>query len=190
VYLPFFQGSPRFSPTYEIKFAGNAADTLRAAGDVVAAVNPGLALFRTKTLDQQTEESFARERLLALLTTYFGSFAWLLAGIGLYGLMACTVTERTRECGLRMALGARPLEMCWSVMREGASTVMIGLAVGTLSAIAVVRLVRALLFNVDEMDPTALAGAVAALLLLMCAASFVPARRAARVDPMTALRLE
>jgi predicted permease len=190
VYLPFFQQTPGFEPTYAIKYEGSAADVLRAAGDAVARIDSRLALFRTKTLDVQTQESFARERLLALLTTYFGAFAWLLAGIGLYGLMACTVAERTREFGLRMALGARPAGIRWAVIRESAGTVVAGLLAGLGGALATVRLVRTQLFGLEATDPTALTGAVVALLVLACCAAFIPARRASRIDPMTALRQE
>ncbi len=190
VYVPFFQETPGFSPTYEIKYAGTSADVLRGAGEAVARVDVGLALFRAKTLEVQTQESFARERLLAWLTTYFGIFAWLLAGVGLYGLLACTVTQRTREFGLRMALGAQSAGIRWAVMRESAGTVLAGLAVGLAGAFMVVRLIRAQLYGVEPTDPVAVVGAVAALLVLALGASFFPARRASRIDPMTALRQE
>jgi predicted permease len=189
-YFPFFQQTLRFEPTFVIKYEGSAVDVLRRATEAVARVDPALAVFRAKTLDAQTQESFARERLLAWLTTYFGGFAWLLAGVGLYGLMACTVAQRTREFGLRMALGARPAGIRWAVVRESAGTVAAGLLVGLGGALAAVRLVRAQLFGLEATDPTALTGAVLALIVLACCASFVPARRASRIDPMTALRQE
>jgi ABC-type antimicrobial peptide transport system permease subunit len=188
--VPFFQQTPGFPPTYEIKYAGSAADMLRDAGEAVARIDPRLVLFRAKTLEEQTQESFARERLLAGLTTYFGGFAWLLAGIGLYGLLACTVTQRAREFGLRMALGAQPGRIRWAVMRESAGTVLAGLAVGLAAAFLVIRLIRAQLYGVEPTDPTAVVGAVIALLVLALVASFLPARRASRIDPMSALRQE
>ncbi len=190
VYLPFFQQTPPVPPTYEIKYVGAAPEMLRAASDVVARIDARLVLFRAKTLEVQTQESFARERLLAWLTTYFGIFAWLLAGVGLYGLLACTVTQRTREFGLRMALGAQSAGIRWAVMRESAGTVLAGLAVGLAGAFMVVRLIRAQLYGVEPTDPVAVVGAVAALLVLALGASFLPARRASRIDPMTALRQE
>jgi putative ABC transport system permease protein len=110
--------------------------------------------------------------------------------VGLYGLMTCTVAERTRELGLRMALGARPSGIRWSVIGDGARTALFGLAVGLAGALAVVRLTRTLLFEVEPVDPVAIAGAMAALLTLAFAACFVPAHRASRIDPMTALRQE
>lgn len=130
LYLPFFQSTAGFTPTYEIKYVGVPADVLRAAGDAVGRIDPALAIVRAKTLEVQTNESLARERLLAWWTTYCGAFAWLLAGIGLYGLLSYTVTERTPELGLRMALGAQPTGIRMAVMRESLGTVLVGLAAG------------------------------------------------------------
>jgi ABC-type antimicrobial peptide transport system permease subunit len=141
-----------------------------------------------KTLEQQTEDSFARERLLALLTSYFGGFAVLLACIGLYGLMSYGVTQRTAEMGLRMALGAPPSAVRWLVVRESAWTVIAGAAAGLAATFGVVRLVQSQLFGVQPHDPAALAGATALLLSMAFAAAYLPARRASRIDPLTALR--
>lgn len=188
LYLPLFQETPGFAPTYEIKYVGMPTDVLRAAREAVSRVDPALPLFRARTLEVQTQESFAGERMLAWLTTYFGVFAWLLAGTGLYGLLAYTVAQRTREFGLRMALGAQPAAIRWAVMREGAGTVVAGVAIGLAGAFIVVRLVRTQLYGVEPGDPMPLVGAVLALLVLAISASFLPARRASRIDPMQALR--
>jgi predicted permease len=190
VYLPLFQHFPRYAPSFEIRYAGTEAEMMRAAAAAVNRVDPALTIFNARTLETETQRSFARERLLALLTTYFGAFALLLAGVGLYGLMMCTVTQRTRELGLRMALGARPSGIRWSVMSDGARTVLFGLAAGLAGALAVVRLARTLLFQVEPVDPVAIAGAMTVLLVLAFAACFIPAHRASRIDPMTALRQE
>ena len=190
LYLPIFQEAPGFAPTYEIKYVGVPADALRAAREAVARVDPALPLFRAKTLEVQTQESFALERMLAWLTAYFGVFAWLLAGTGLYGLLACTVAQRAREFGLRMALGAQPAAIRWSVMREGAATVVAGVAVGVAGAFVAARLIRAHLYGVEPTDPMPLVAAVVALLVLAISASFLPARYASRIDPMEALRQE
>jgi predicted permease len=190
VYVPFFERAATFSPSYEIKYLGSPDEVLRAASAAIARVDPGLVPFNTKTLETQTRESFARERLLASLTTYFGTFAWLLAGIGLYGLMACIVAQRVREFGLRMALGAAQSSIRWSVMRESASTIVAGLIIGTAIALMVLRGVRAQLYQVEPTDPIAVSGALLALLALSCGAAFLPALRASRIDPMTALRQE
>jgi predicted permease len=191
VYYPIFQLAPKdisYSPTFEIRYAGSAAERLPFIQEAVARAEPGLTMFRVKTLERQTEESFARERLLALLTSYFGGFAVLLACIGLYGLMSYGVTQRTAEMGLRMALGAPPSAVRWLVVRESAWTVIGGAALGLAGVFGVVRLVQSQLFGVQSHDPAALAGATALLLTMAFAAAYLPARRASRIDPLTALR--
>ena len=193
VYYPIFQIAPAnifYTPTVEIRYAGSAAGLTQAMSTAVTRIDRGLTPFRVTTLEQQTEDSFARERLLALLTSYFGSFAVLLACIGLYGLMSYGVTQRTAEMGLRMALGAQPSAVRRLVVRESAWTVMAGAAVGLGGAFAAVRLVQNQLFGVEPYDPAALAGATALVLTMAFAAAYLPARRASRIDPLTALRHE
>ena len=193
VYFPAFQFPPKgfhTSQTFEIRYAGSAADILPSIREAVSRAEPALTMFRVKTLERQTEESFARERLLAWLTSYFGAFAVLLACIGLYGLMSYGVTQRTAEMGLRMALGAQPSAVRWLVVRESAWTVIAGAAIGLAGVFGVVRLVQSQLFGVEPHDPTALAGATALLLVMAFAAAYLPARRASRIDPLTALRHE
>jgi predicted permease len=193
VYYPIFQIAPAnifYTPTVEIRYAGSAAGLTQAIRTAVTRVDQGLTPFRVTTLERQTEDSFARERLLALLTSYFGGFAVLLACIGLYGLISYGVTQRTAEMGLRMALGAQPSAVRWLVVRESAWTVIGGAAIGLAGVIGVVRLVQSQLFGVQPNDPAALAGATALLLTMAFAAAYLPARRASRIDPLTALRHE
>ena len=192
-YYPIFQTAPKdifYAPTFELRHAGPAAGLTQAIRAAVSRVDPGLTMFGVRTLEDQTQNSFARERLLALLTTYFGAFAVLLACIGLYGLMSYGVTQRTAEMGLRMALGARPSAVRWLVVRESAWTVIGGAIAGLAGTAAVVRLLRSQLFGVQPDDPVALAGATALLLTMAFAAAYLPARRAAQIDPLTALRHE
>jgi predicted permease len=190
VYFPAFQFSKGFhtSQTLEIRYAGSAADLLPSIREAVSRAEPALTMFRVKTLERQTEESFARERLLAWLTSYFGAFAVLLACIGLYGLMSYGVTQRTAEMGLRMALGAQPSAVRWLVVRESAWTVIAGAATGLVAVFGVVRFVQSQLFGVEPNDPMTLACATALLLTMALAAAYLPARRASRIDPLTALR--
>jgi predicted permease len=193
VYFPIFQLPPQsigYSPTFEIRHAGAAAGLLPVINRAVSRVDPDLTIFGVKTLEQQTEDSFARERVLALLTAYFGVFAVLLACIGLYGLMSYGVTQRTAEIGLRMALGAQPSAVRWLFVRESMWTVIAGALAGLGGAAAAVRLVQSQLFGVQPNDPAALAGATALLLALAFAAAYLPARHAAQIDPLTALRHE
>ena len=193
VYYPIFQIAAKdifYAPTFEIRYAGSGAGLEPAIRAVAARVDPGLTVFRMKTLERQTEDSFARERLLAVLTSYFGAFAVLLACIGLYGLMSYGVTQRTAEMGLRLALGAQPSAVRWLVVRESAWTVIAGAAIGLCGVFAAIRLVQSQLFGVQPHDPAALAGATGLLLMMAFAAAYVPARRAARIDPLIALRHE
>lgn len=193
VYYPIFQIAPAnifYTPTYEIRYAGSAAGLTQAVQAAVTRVDPALTPFRVTTLERQTQDSFARERLLAWLTSYFSGFAVLLACIGLYGLMSYSVSQRTAELGLRMALGAEPAAVRRMVVRENAWTVIAGIAIGLFGASAVVRLVQSQLFGVQPYDPVALAGATALLLTMAFAAAYFPARRASRIDPLTALRHE
>jgi predicted permease len=191
LYFPMFQvPSLGFWPTFEIRHTGAAADVLPPIRQAVSRTDPGLTMFRIATLEAQTRDSLARERVLATLTSYVGGFAVLLACIGLYGVMSYGVTQRTAEIGVRMAMGARPAAVRWLVIREAAATVLAGAVVGLLGAVATVRLVEAQLFGVTPYDPVALGAATLVLLGAAFAAAFLPARRASRVDPMVALRCE
>jgi ABC-type antimicrobial peptide transport system permease subunit len=130
------------------------------------------------------------ERLIASLSAVFGFLATLLAVIGLYGVMAYTVARRTREIGIRMALGAFQKHVIWMVMREVLALVAIGIATGLGAALALTRLVQAQLYGITPFDPMTLGLAALGLAAVACAAGFVPALRASRVDAMNALRYE
>jgi predicted permease len=193
IYFPVFQIAPRsifYSPTFEIRHAGSAGELLTRVREAVAGVDPALTLFNVTTLEQQTGDSFARERLLALITSYFGAFATLLSCIGLYGLVSYGVTQRTAEMGLRIALGASPAAVRWLVVRGDAWTVVAGAAAGVAAAVAVGRALSSQLFGVEPSDPAVLAAATLTLIVVAFAAAYLPARRAARLDPLTALRHE
>jgi ABC-type antimicrobial peptide transport system permease subunit len=125
-----------------------------------------------------------------MLTSYFGGFAVLLACIGLYGLMSYGVSQRTAEMGLRIALGAQPAAVRWLVVRDASTTVLGGAVVGLAGSIGVTKLVQSQLFGVEPYDPIALATATVLMLVMAFAAAYVPARRASRIDPLTALRHE
>jgi predicted permease len=190
VYRPLFQEGIGFPASYEIRCAGPTAGVLRNVRDLIARMDPSLALFNVKTLEAQTEESLSRERLLALLASYFGAFALLLACIGLYGLVSYAVEQRTPELGLRMALGARPAAVRWMILRESTATVLVGVCAGLLGSLATVRLIQTLLFGLKPYDPWTLGGATLLLLVMSLAAGYLPADRASRIDPITALRHE
>jgi ABC-type antimicrobial peptide transport system permease subunit len=143
-----------------------------------------------RSIEYITSEVLLQERLTAGLAAFFGGLALLLAGIGLYGLMAYGVAQRRREIGIRVALGAEPRRVMTDVMRDGIAVALGGIAIGFAAALATVQLVKSLLFGVTPHDPVTLLIAPASLLVIAVAASMLPAARAARVDPMVALRTE
>ena len=162
-------------------------------GDLRRAVkrlDAAMPVYGMKTLSAQLDETLLAERLIALLSAGFGLLATLLAAIGLYGVMAFVVARRTKELGLRMALGAQPGSVQWLVMREVMLLVAIGLAIGLPAAMAAARLIASQLYGVTPNDPAMAGIAILLLVSVAAAAGLVPARRAARLDPMLALRQE
>ena len=147
-------------------------------------------LDRMVTLRYISERALLQDRLTAMFSTFFGALALLLAAIGVYGLMSYTVEQRRREIGIRVALGADARRVMREVVRDGVSVTLAGAAVGFAGALASVELVKALLYGVAPRDPLTLAAAPLSLLLIAALACAIPARRAARVDPMIALRAE
>jgi hypothetical protein len=188
-YYPMFQsaniGNP---PTFEVRYAGSAGELLTSIRDAVARIDSGLTVFQATTLEARTRDSLARERLLALLSTYVGGFALLLACIGLYGLMMYSVVQRTPELGLRMALGSRPAAIRGIVLRDSFLTVIGGAVIGLVTAAFLVRFVRSQLYALEPTDPLAFGAAVALLFSIAAAAAYLPAWRASRINPVTALR--
>jgi predicted permease len=156
----------------------------------VRELDPNVPVYSMRTMDEQINNSLNTERLTASLSAAFGLLATLLAAIGLYGVMAYTVARRTREIGIRMALGAVQGKVIWMVMREVLVLVAIGIGGGLPLAFALMGLVRSQLYGLAPNDPSTLALAAAGLALVACAAGFFPARRASCVDPIKALRYE
>ena len=152
--------------------------------------DPNLAISEVTTLGELVDRSLGREKLLARLAGLFGALALLLASIGLYGVIAYSVAKRRNEIGIRMALGARPGRVLRMVLGESLAVVALGLAVGIPAALACGRLVSSLLYGVEPYDLLTIAGAAAVMLAVALAASYLPARRAALLDPWAALRQE
>jgi putative ABC transport system permease protein len=142
------------------------------------------------SLQYITERSLLVERLTALMSSVFGALVLLLAGVGLFGLMSYSVSQRRREFGIRMALGADRRRVVTDVLRDGLRVTLAGLAAGTMAAIGAVQLVRTLVFGVTPQDPLTFAAATGLLVAIALLACSVPAARAARVDPMIAIRAE
>jgi len=158
--------------------------------DQIRRLDPNLPLYALRTVEQEISNSLLIERLIASLSTVFGALATMLATIGLYGVMAYTVARRTREIGIRMALGAFQGDVIWMVMREVIVLVAIGIVAGFGAAMGLTRLVKSQLFGVEAMDPVALVAAIVGLAVVACLAGYIPALRASRVDAMHALRYE
>jgi ABC-type antimicrobial peptide transport system permease subunit len=142
------------------------------------------------TLNEQVDQSLLQERLVATLSLFFGLLALLLASIGLYGVMSYDVARRTNEIGIRMALGANASRVVWLALRETLLWVALGVGLGLGAALALTRWVESLLFGLKAQDPLALGLAALVLLVVAAIAGYLPARRAARVDPLVALRHE
>ncbi|HEX5423034.1 MAG TPA: ABC transporter permease [Candidatus Acidoferrales bacterium] len=189
-YFPLTQiGAVGEGTTFELRTAMNPSTIIPAVRDAMAAVNKSASL-RFVTLKQEAGDSVLQEHLLAVLSGFFGALALLLTAIGLYGVMAYVVTLRTHEIGIRMALGAPQSSVLGLVVRGAAFVMSIGTVAGVLGALGVTRLVRQLLFGVKPIDPWSLSLAVLALLCVAAIATYVPVRRAMRVDPASALRCE
>jgi ABC-type antimicrobial peptide transport system permease subunit len=190
LYIPYPQMESLAGMTAYVRAAGDATQLFNSLRQVVNDVDSNVPVFRMRTLEQQLDKSLMSERLLASLSTVFGGIATLLAAIGLYGVMAYMVARRTREIGIRMALGAGGGSVVWLVMREVLMLAAVGVAIGLAGAFGATRLVQAQLFGVTATDAwTMLAGALA-IAGVAALAGYMPARRATTIDPMIALRWE
>ena len=189
----YFADSQRPNPTYKFivaRASGSADVLLTAMRRELLAMEPGLVFLGNSTMEQAMGASLIPARVGAILATAFGGLGTLLAAIGLYGVIAFSVARRTREIGVRMAIGARPGEVLSMVMRQGFAIVAVGLVLGALLAAGAATALRGLLYGITPFDPAAWGLALAAMLVAAALANFVPARRAMRIDPISALRTE
>lgn len=189
-YLAHAQYPARFMTLVVRSAAGEPEALAQGIRDIVREMDPNLALGNVSTLEDLLSGSVALERFLTLCIGAFGLLALLLAAIGVYGVTSELVGQRTREIGIRVALGADRSRVLRMVLGQGAVLIAIGAGTGLLASVAVARMVRGLLFGVTAADPTTFVLVASALAAVALLATYVPARRAAAVDPMTALRAE
>lgn len=190
VYSPYMQEKNITNMTVYVRTTRASEQMAAALRHLVQQADANLPAFGMKTMDAQLNEFLFTERLIAMLSIVFGSLATVLAAVGLYGVMAYTVARRTREIGIRVALGASRAGVMGMVMREVGWMAAIGIAIGLPCAIAIGRLIQSQLFGLAAYDPFTLAMATAALVAAALLAGYIPAARAMRVDPMVALRYE
>jgi predicted permease len=193
LYLPYSQppsGSLEFDIALEIRTAGNPESVAGAVRQAIRGVERDVPILALTTLAEEVNNSLAQERMVAELSSLFGLLALILASVGLYGVMAYTVARRTGEIGIRMALGARRPQVLWMVLRESLELVAMGVVLGIPLAFAFARLISSQLYGITKGDPLTICVAMALQASIAAIASYIPARRATRVDPMEALRYE
>jgi predicted permease len=192
VYLPFDQNSydPVEEMTFALRTSGDPLRHVNTVRDIVRRADPRVPVTDIKTQAAQIDQTMNQEIIFARLGTAFAVLALLIACVGLYGTMAYRVARRTREIGIRMALGAQRRSVVWMVQREVLALAAVGLAIGIPSALAGSSFVESFLFQVEPNSPVALVSAVAILLGAVLLAGYAPARKASRIDPMTAVRHE
>lgn len=176
--------------TVIVRSSGNPAQLSAALRDTVQSLDPNQAISTIRSMDNVVSGSVAQPRFASQILGLFAILALLLAAVGLYGLIAYTVTQRTHEIGIRMALGAEPRDVLKLVIGQGLKLALVGAAIGIVGALALTRLMQGLLFQVSPTDPVTFIAVTALLTIVALAASYLPARRAMRVDPMIALRYE
>jgi len=173
-----------------VRFSGTPEVLAQLLPSIVREIDHSAILSSVSTMEQQFSEQLSPRRFQTTLLTLFSLVALLLAGIGIFGILHYSVAQRTREIGIRMALGAQPSEVVGFVVKDSAKLVVLGLAIGAIAATAVTWFMKSLLFGVAFIDPTTIVGVAILLTTVALLSCYVPARRAAHVDPIVALRYE
>jgi predicted permease len=198
VYIPaaqtasgFFKGVHIwFSPSWVVRSSGPVAGLPRQIREAIAGVDPLLPIATLQSMSDVQAEALAQQRFMMSLVLGLGAVALLLAAIGIHGLIASSVSERTRELGIRLALGARPSQVITGVVLPGLSLAVVGVVIGAAGAFAAARLLRSFLWGVEPTDPVTFGAVIASLLLVALVASLLPALRVLRLDPALTLRAE
>ena len=190
VWVPYAQNNAWRQGIITVRTQGSPAAALPIVRRELRALDPGVALANIATMDEAMARSMAGDRLIAVLLGAFAGLALLLAAIGIFGVLAYAMAQRTRELGIRLALGAQRNDVLRLVARETAPMVGIGIIVGLVAALGLTRLARTMLYEIQPNDPTTFAGVAITLTVVAIVAALVPARRASRVDPVIAIRSE
>ena len=190
VWVPYAQNNAWRQGIITVRTRGNPAAALPIVRRELRELDPGVALANIATMDEAMARSMAGDRLIAVLLGAFAGLALLLAAIGIFGVLAYAMAQRTRELGIRLALGAQRNDVLWLVARETAPMVGAGVIVGLVAAMGLTRFVRTMLYEIQPNDPATFAGVAITLTVVAVVAALVPARRASRVDPVIAIRSE
>jgi putative ABC transport system permease protein len=196
MHLPVLQTPDRFMPliargmTVTLRSHTSPLTLVPSIQQAVAQLNSEEVMYNVQTMDAIISRSLAARRFSMILLGLFATVALVLSCVGIYGVISCLVEQRTREIGIRIALGAQPTDVLRSIMRQGMRMALIGVAIGSIAALGLTRLMSKLLYGVSTADPLVFLGVAALLVVMALAACFFPARRAMRVDPIVALRNE
>jgi putative ABC transport system permease protein len=188
-YFPFAQ-IPSSDMTVIMKAAGDPNQLITAVRQQVKAIDADQPIYSVRTMDDIRAESVAPERLNLTLLSIFAGIALVLAVVGIYGVMSYSVTQRTHEIGIRMAIGAQPRDVFRMVIRQGMMLALIGVGSGLVGAFGLTRLMASMLFGVEPTDPVTFAAIAVLLTAVALVACYVPGRRATKVDPVVSLRYE
>lgn len=190
-YTPYWQKDDGVhEATFAIRTSLAGETLLPSLRTAVRQIDPNLPLLDVRTQDEQIAANLRQERIFAILTSGFGVLALVLACVGIYGIMACAVAQRTSEIGVRLALGAKPRQVLGMILCEATWLSVVGIAIGFVAVLLLARVVRSMLYGVAADDPLTFCGAILGLILVALGAGLIPARRAAMVQPMEALRHE
>ena len=189
VYVPIYQ-NPLDVLALVIRSDADPAGLVNPMKEAVSSIDPALPVYGLKTMDELVALTLGVRRFAAVLLGIFASIALFMAAIGLYGVINYTVTQRTQEIGIRVALGADPTQVLGFIMKQGLRTSLVGVGLGLIAALAAARLISSQLFGVHSFDPPTFALMAAVLVVVATIAAYIPARRATKIDPLEACRYE